>query len=387
MLNFGFLFNFFSSYGQTFFISLLVPIWLVSFGLNNTQFGTIYTAITLLSALGLTISGKYIDRLSLKNFGLLVFSGLLLSLILLARAYALWSLITALFLVRFFGQGMMSHTASTGIAKHFSRTRGQALGITALGHPAGQFFFPLLLIPMISAFGWRLTLLSLAAGAAVLVIPSLWAVNKVSGFEPDLVDNIVQKASKGIEYLKTKEFWLIAVNSTTIPFICTAIFIYQYIIGAGKGWDPAWIALAFSFYAVFGALSLLISGYLVDRFGAIKLFAVYLLPALTAFVLIILTDALWVAPLFYGLLGVSTGLGTTINTSIKAEIFGTGDLGKIKSNMTALMVVSTALGPPLYGWLLDNNYSHDIIFGLSAVLVFLVVLLSLRLQLSARYSK
>jgi hypothetical protein len=48
----------------------------------------------------------------------------------------------------------MTHTSSTGIAKYFDAHRGKALGVTALGHPAGQFILPLVVMPLIAVAGW-----------------------------------------------------------------------------------------------------------------------------------------------------------------------------------------------------------------------------------------
>jgi hypothetical protein len=83
-----------------------------------------------LSALGLTITGKYTDRITLKDYALTVFSGLILAMIFLSQTRSLWSFVSALFMLRFFGQSLMTHTATTGIAKYFGKTRGKALGIS-----------------------------------------------------------------------------------------------------------------------------------------------------------------------------------------------------------------------------------------------------------------
>lgn len=141
LLNFGFLFNFFSSFGQTFFISLFVPFWVKSLHITNAGFGTMYATVTIISAFLLSFAGRFIDNMSLRRYGLLVFGGLFVSVILLSQAYQVWILMLGLLLIRWFGQGMMTYTSSTGIAKQFDKNRGKALGFTSLGHPAGQFFY------------------------------------------------------------------------------------------------------------------------------------------------------------------------------------------------------------------------------------------------------
>ena len=47
LLSFGLLLTLFSSFGQTFLISIFVPRLLVTFDLNTATFGTLYAGATL----------------------------------------------------------------------------------------------------------------------------------------------------------------------------------------------------------------------------------------------------------------------------------------------------------------------------------------------------
>ena len=55
-------------------------------------------------------------------------------------------LIFAIFFLRLFGQGLMSHTSSTAMAKIFSKNRGKALAISWLGLSLGEGILPGLVI-------------------------------------------------------------------------------------------------------------------------------------------------------------------------------------------------------------------------------------------------
>lgn len=377
-MNFGFLFNFFSSFGQTFFISLFVPYWIESLQISNASFGTMYAMVTIAAAFLLTVSGKFIDQMPLKKFGLLVFGGLILSVIVLAVANNLAMLVIGIGLVRWFGQGLMTHTSSTGIARHFQFNRGRALSVTGLGHPAGQFMLPLLVIPLIDAAGWRLGLFYMAVLATLVMIPSVMAVHPVAGFKPGKAFRSDDGNSQP-GYFKSLDFWIIAANSFVVPFLCTAVFLYQFVLGQNKGWDASWVAFSFSFFAVSNATALLFSGELIDRFSGVKLFPLYLIPALLSLVIITLTGSKWIFPLFYMLLGASAGLGSAIKTALQVEVYGSGNLGRIRSYLSSLLVVSTALGPPFFGYFIDRHFSFDAIMGFSAVLVFIIMIASFRL--------
>ena len=387
LLNFGFLFNFFSSFGQTFFISLFVPFWIDSLQISSTTFGSVFAVVTVISAIFLSFTGKYIDILPVRTYGLIVFSGLMISIALLSQVYHFTLLILALFLVRWFGQGLMTHTSSTGIAKYFDHHRGKALGITTLGHPIAQFLLPLLVIPLIAIVGWRETLIYLAIAAFILVIPSLWAIKVITNSKDQILKKPINSDEVSINYFKNKQFWIIASNVFVIPFLCTAIFLYQYMIGQSKGWDPSWVAFSFAFFAIFSAAALLVSGYLIDNYSGTFLFPLYLIPAIIAFVLIVSIDSKWIFPIFYGLLGMSSGLGSTVKTALQTEVYGSANLGKIRSYFSTILVLSTAVGPPLVGLLLDTQFSMPLIMGLMGCIILVVFIMSFKVWEIKQYDQ
>ncbi len=69
---FGFVFTFFSSIGQSFFIGLFNSEIRAELNITNGEFGTIYGAATLCSSITLIWLGKKIDDLKLVNYSILV---------------------------------------------------------------------------------------------------------------------------------------------------------------------------------------------------------------------------------------------------------------------------------------------------------------------------
>jgi MFS family permease len=378
LMNFGFLFNFFSSFGQSFFISLFVPFWIKAFDITNAAFGSMFAGATIISAFMLTLTGRYIDRLPLRHYGMMVFVGLVISVAFLSQSYNVTMLMIGLLLVRLFGQGLMTHTSSTGIARHFDQHRGKALAFTTLGHPVGQLIIPLAVAALMAQMGWRLSLLIMAAVSLVVVLPSVWAITPVTRFRS--VEHLEAPAKNDSAYFKSLTFWIITLNIFVVPFIGTAVFLYQYSIGQSRGWDMAWVAFSFAFYAVFNAISLLVSGNLVDRFTGLKLFPLYLIPTLAALLLMALSIQPWIFPLFYALLGISSGLGSTIKPSVQVEIYGKANLGKIRSYFSTLLVLSTALGPPAFGYFLDRAYPLSLVMLLFAAATAVIIVLSFRVR-------
>src|SRR5699024_4370350 len=68
----GFLLTFFSSVGQTFFISLSAGHIRAEYGLSHGGFGTLYMLATLASALTLPRLGQIVDRHSVRKVTLLI---------------------------------------------------------------------------------------------------------------------------------------------------------------------------------------------------------------------------------------------------------------------------------------------------------------------------
>lgn len=75
------------------------------------------------------------------------------------------------------------------------------------------------------------------------------------------------------------------------------------------------------------------------------------------------------------LLGMTSSLGSITGVAIWAELYGVKNLAAIKSMVTMIMVISTALGPIVIGWGLEKSLSATL-YG-SVVVIALVVGMSI----------
>jgi MFS family permease len=157
VLSFGVLLTLFSSFGQTFLISIFVPRLLDEFALNTAQFGGLYAVATLTSAASLPFFGRLIDRVTLRSFSLAVGWGLVAACFLMATAPGVPVLFLAILGLRLTGQGLLSLTASTTMARVFTEGRGKALSVSGLGYPLGEGLLPMAIVLLVHAAGWRLS--------------------------------------------------------------------------------------------------------------------------------------------------------------------------------------------------------------------------------------
>ena len=146
VLLFGFIFTFFSSFGQSFFLGLFNPSIRNELNITHGQFGTIYASATICSSLLLIWFGKKIDDIRLFNYSLIVIGILFFSSLFFSFITNIYLLIVAIFLMRFSGQGLMSHTSSTTISRYFNRRRGKALSGIWFGLSSAEFFLPILIL-------------------------------------------------------------------------------------------------------------------------------------------------------------------------------------------------------------------------------------------------
>ncbi|TIP98102.1 MAG: MFS transporter, partial [Mesorhizobium sp.] len=70
-------------------------------------------------------------------------------------AGSLPTLLLALYLLRLFGQGMMTQTALTATGRWFAANRGRAVSVVTLGFHVGGALLPFLFVLVAGLVGWR----------------------------------------------------------------------------------------------------------------------------------------------------------------------------------------------------------------------------------------
>ncbi len=154
-LAYGALHYFFSAPGQTFFLSLFVPYFLIAADVTNDKFNQIYLIGTLLSAFTLPWVGGFIDKWRIRYVSLSVGGGLMVFGLLASQVNVWWMLIPVIYGLRLFGQGLMPLTGSTSIARYFSLGRGKALSLINFGISFAELIFPLMVVTLIGVIGWQ----------------------------------------------------------------------------------------------------------------------------------------------------------------------------------------------------------------------------------------
>ena len=152
---FGFIFTFFSSFGQSFFLGIFNPSIRYELSITHGQFGSVYASATLLSSFILIWVGKKIDDIDISKFAFFVILLLAFSSFFFSKISSISLLFIAILLMRFSGQGMMSHTATTTISRYFTKSRGKALSTGWFGLSTAEFILPVLMIYLLTITVWQ----------------------------------------------------------------------------------------------------------------------------------------------------------------------------------------------------------------------------------------
>ena len=390
---FGFIFTFFSSFGQSFFLGLFNSSIRETLSITHGQFGSIYASATLLSSFLLIWVGKKIDDINIFRFAFYVTLLLSFSCFFFSMISSIAFLFIAVFLMRFSGQGLMSHTATTTIARYFTISRGKALSAGWFGLSTAEFILPVLIVYLLTITAWQNIWISISILILIfLPIASFFLIKKLDFDTRERVDSgdteIKEiKQWKRIEVIKDYRFYIVCLNMLAMPWIATGVFVYQSFITEAKVWGPFIIAQSFMVYSILSVVTLLASGFLIDKFTSRKLLIFMNIPLLISTLVLFYFDNPITSFVFLGLIGISNGLANVLGSSTWAEIYGVKFIGSIKALTTALMVFSTAFGTALFGFLIDNGFSIEQISLVSFIyiLISLVLLFFVRNKLNPQY--
>ncbi len=382
---FGFIFTFFSSFGQSFFLGLFNAPIRNELGITHGQFGNIYAMATIFSSVLLIWVGKKIDEYQIFYYSFFVIILLFLSSLFFSFINSIFLLAIGIFLMRFSGQGLMSHTSTTTISRFFEKSRGKALSTIWFGLSSAEFILPVFVTYFFVIYSWR----TVWQGIAIIIILFLPIVIfntirsvKLESREKDQNSkiNLKIKSWRRVEVIKDFRFYIVSLNMLAMPWVATGVFVYQSFIAESKMWSIYTIPKAFMVYSITSIITLFFSGFLVDKFTSRKLIPLMNIPLLFAMLVLYYYEQEISSFIFLGLIGVSNGLANVLGSSTWAEIYGVKYIGSIKALTTALMVFSTAFGTAVFGVLIDIGYDIENI----ALIAGIYIIVSLALLVSIR---
>ncbi len=381
----GALLSFLSSFGQTFFISIFGGEIREAYGLSNGDWGLIYMIGTGASAVLMVFAGGLADRFRVRTLGIVVVLLLASACLFMAFNIVAALLPLVIFALRFTGQGMTTHVSTVAMARWFVATRGRALAVASFGFMLGEATLPLTMVWLKSFVEWR----TLWVCFALFCVLACFVLYRLLRLERTPQSMAAMEQSAGMfgkhwtrrEALRHPLFWAMVPAVMSFSGFGTAFWFHQVHFAEIKGWSHLALVSVFPLGTFALAFSTIGYGWAIDRFGATRLLPIYLIPLVVAFVLHWYAPSLGWTAFAVVLMGVAGGGQATLLNACWAEFYGTRHIGAIKSAAAALMVLGSAIGPGLSGWLIDIGVGFEVQqLGYAAVFAFAALILIIPTQ-------
>ncbi len=277
----------------------------------------------------------------------------------------------------------------------FRRKRGRALGAVSMAIPLGGAALVPVARAISDALSWEAVYLIFAAMMHLMLRPVVLVLRRRPediGLLPDgdsaraAAPGGAAPASAAVEghqwtlrqASRTPAFWMLIAATTCGTFGNGGIGFHQAAYFTDQGIAAASIALAISAYALFGALSNGLWGFLVEHISERLLGTMTLLLASLLPLYLLTVDSAPEAVLFAVLLGLLARGEGSIIVMIQAQYFGRHSFGAIAGISTPFQQVALGLGPivaALIYELTDNSYTiafllFAVMFAPAAVLIW-----------------
>lgn len=378
--------TFFASFGQTFFIAMFASGYRTEFGLSHGEFGSVYMLGTLASAITLVFLGKVVDFYSVRIVSCLVIVALAVACALMASAQSVPGLIFAIYCLRLAGQGMMTHTAITAMGRWFVAERGRAVSVTSAGHQLGEAIFPFIVIGLLASIDWRLMWWACSVALLLVALPLIrlcFTLDRTPSGAAKEQSETGRQWTRA-EAIRDPWFWLATCGVLAPGFIGTSVWFHQVHLLELKQWDSGVLVAGFAMMSLVSVATSLLTGQMIDRISAHQLLPLVLVPLIVGCFLLSVAQQGYLLLVFMLLLGICYGFYGAIFGAIWSEVYGTRHLGAIRSVVFACMVLASAVGPGITGWLIDYGvgFEQQLLFmsGISFIGVIVLVPTANRLR-------
>ena len=328
-------------------------------------------------------TGHLIDRLGARRMAvtgvILVVGGLLL----FSQAHDLWVYYASSSILAV-GQSLGGLNSFTlAIMTWFNKKRGRAMGMLHTGN-GFAYFMVLILAAMISAFGWRETLLISAAVIFAFGIPLALVIRprpEAYGYLPDgerlrdadgpaLQEQPRARAAPSAtgmtvaEAVRTPTFYLLALAGAAGNVVMVSWIVFQIPHLENSGFS---LRAAGAIVAIYGGLQIALRfsvGWLGDVIGRRRMYmGSYLLMGVGLWAFATLSPSrIWLLPLYYLTFGMGHAAWLVTFQTIVADYFGTKRYATNRGLVQTLQMPVGVGAPVFVGWMFDRNGSYDMAF-------------------------
>lgn len=344
------------------------------FGVSRAQVMIAATVLSLSSNLISPFLGKLVDQKSVRTLMILAVAALATGLVALSFTQTIWQVWLVFGTLLPLGNVLLGQLPTSAlITRWFSRLRGRAMGIAAVGTSLGGFVFPLLLTFLIELYDWRTALMMIGIGAFVVTAPLIRmlivdqpgdiGLNPDGDPSPATEEAVTEVSDAGIGFvLRQRAFWCetIAIGISLFVYLGFLSNLYPHAIAVGTA--PAKAASLMSLVAVFSVLGKLSFGTVADKIDLRH--TMWISFALMTAGTLILSQVTSYTGLATGaiLFGLAAGGLLPVWGAMVARSFGRIWFGRALGAMNLAMAPITLLSAPYAGYIYDLNQSYELAF-------------------------
>jgi MFS family permease len=263
------------------------------------------------------------------------------------------------------------------VSSIFERGQGTAIGIVLAGTSLGGVIAPVIVVPLIEAYGWRSAMAILSCGIWLIAIPAWFLVFRGGVAASSNVARDARKANPtGLwQHFKSlssdRMFWMMAVGVFLIGAVDMGMLQNQILfLQMDKGLDLTAVAWATSMLAAIGVFSKVGFGWFYDHYSIRGIMICYVLLAVSV-LLALPVAGITSMVVFMVVRGFVHG-GLIVEVPVLTKhYYGHENLGLNMGILAAFMQLGMAFGPPMLGASYDYFGSYTAGFSIAAIMALI----------------
>ncbi|MEO1693783.1 MAG: MFS transporter [Pseudomonadota bacterium] len=367
--------------GQSHTFSAFIEPISAELQISSATIATAYGLATLAAAFMLPYMGRLIDRYGPRTMMFAIVGAVGAACLFFAASPNFIWLAIGFGLLRFFGQGSLMLVCANLVSQWFSRTRGVAMSLMALGFGMSMAIHPPLSQFLIDWVGWRQAWIVLSLFTWATMLPAIWFLVHNTpeglGLRPD---GDAREDAAGApkpaavvtgmtldEALKTPTFYILSLGFCAIAMLVTTLHFYQVTILTDQGLSRANAASIFAISAITMVVAMPLVGRIFDTVKTRYVIATALFVTATSLVLMTFATTLTMAVVYAVCFGLNNALSMTMFGYIWPRYFGRKHLGSVQGTGQLVGVVGASLGP------LPVGIAYDLVGNATATLIGLAI--------------
>ena len=380
----GFFILFFSG-GSRFAFGLMLKPMSEDLDVSRSNLSLAVTTFMVVSAVALPFVGRLVDRWSLKyTIGIsAVLGGVGIGL--MGQVDAVWQVFIIYGVIYALGNaGSSISPVTVMISRWFPNRLGIASSGAVAGNAVGQLFIVVALAAILVSLDWRWSFRVLGIAYLAVMVPLVYlAVRDKPAVENqtshDVMRPTISPPNSVLSLrraLTSRQLVLLAV----IYGICGIqdFFVATHIVAFARdqGMGPVLSGNMLALMGLMGLVGTLGSGFLADKFGAVRPTIICFMVRIFIFAFIIFdqsTSSIMVFGLLYGLTFLVTAPLTVV---FVGNIFGMARMGTLTGSISMVHQIFGGLGAFVGAWIFDNRGSYDDAFKLMLILAVIAAILT-----------